>query len=109
MPIFKIKKKTMIYLTLDDMHRHQILTGAANPSDYSFAAGSIDNVHFVVSQSLERKNFMIDLFLKAYAAGYNIVILSGDFQRVQVLLSGNENNQSLLTCIDCTYEFGKVR
>jgi len=47
--------------------------------------------------------------LKAYAAGYNIVILSGDFQRVQVLLSGNENNQSLLTCIDCTYEFGKVR
>jgi len=38
-----------IYLTLDDMHLHQILTGAANPSDYSFAAGSIDNVHFVVS------------------------------------------------------------
>jgi hypothetical protein len=31
------------------MHLHQILTGAANPSDYSFAAGSIDNVHFVVS------------------------------------------------------------
>lgn len=37
------------------------------------------------------------------------MILSGDFQRVQVLLSGNENNQCLLTCIDCTYESGKVR
>ncbi|CAF1387729.1 unnamed protein product [Adineta ricciae] len=73
------------------MHLHQILTGAANPSDYSFAAGSIDSVHFV-----------------AYAAGYNIVILSGDFQRVQVLLSGNENNQCLLTCIHCTYESGKI-
>ena len=36
------------------------------------------------------------------------MILSGDFQRVQVLLSGNENNQSLLTCIDCTHESGKV-
>ncbi len=48
------------------------------------------------------------IFFKAYAAGYNIVILSGDFQRVQVLLSGNENNQCLLTCIDCTYESGKV-
>ncbi|CAF0735297.1 unnamed protein product [Rotaria sordida] len=73
------------------MHRHQILTGAANPSDYSFAAGSIESIHFV-----------------AYTAGYNIVILSGDFQRVQVLLSGNENNQCLLTCIDCTYELGKI-
>ncbi|CAF0802294.1 unnamed protein product [Adineta steineri] len=73
------------------MHLHQILTGAANTSDYSFAAGSIDSVHFV-----------------AYAAGYNIVILSGDFQRVQVLLSGNENNQCLLTCISCTYESGKI-
>ena len=31
------------------MHLHQILTGAANPSDYSFAAGSIDSVYFVVS------------------------------------------------------------
>ncbi|CAF4557049.1 unnamed protein product [Rotaria sp. Silwood1] len=73
------------------MHRHQILTGAANPSDYSFAAGSIESIHFV-----------------AYTAGYNIVILSGDFQRVQVLLSGNEYNQCLLTCIDCTYESGKI-
>ncbi|CAM4805811.1 unnamed protein product [Rotaria magnacalcarata] len=73
------------------MHRHQILTGAANPSDYSFAAGSIESIHFV-----------------AYTAGYNIVILSGDFQRIQILLSGNENNQCLLTCIDCTHESGKI-
>lgn len=36
------------------MHRHQILTGAANPSDYSFAAGSIESAHFVV-RSLEKK------------------------------------------------------
>jgi len=43
----------MIYLTLDDMHRHQILTGAANPSDYSFAVGSIDNICFVVSNFKE--------------------------------------------------------
>jgi hypothetical protein len=35
------------------MHLHQILTGAANPSDYSFAAGSIDSVHFVVSNFLK--------------------------------------------------------
>lgn len=91
------------------MHLHQILTGAANPSDYSFAAGSIDSVHFVVSSSLQKKILPLTNFIfQAYAAGYNIVILSGDFQRVQVLLSGNENNQSLLTCIDCTHESGKV-
>ena len=35
------------------MHLHQILTGAANPSDYSFAAGSIESVHFVVSHSCD--------------------------------------------------------
>jgi len=95
------------------MHLHQILTGAANPSDYSFAAGSIDSVYFVVSlNDLKKKGHNEFLFffliIKAYAAGYNIVILSGDFQRVQVLLTGNENNQGLLTCIDCTYESGKV-
>ena len=38
------------------MHLHQILTGAANPSDYSFAAGSIDSVHFVVSSRCLQKN-----------------------------------------------------
>jgi hypothetical protein len=92
------------------MHLHQILTGAANPSDYSFAAGSIDSVHFVVSTNRsERMTNKFICFSQAYAAGYNIVILSGDFQRVQVLLSGNENNQCLLTCIACTYESGKVR
>jgi hypothetical protein len=52
--------------------------------------------------------YEIMFIFQAYAAGYNIVILSGDFQRVQVLLSGNENNQCLLTCIACTYESGKV-
>jgi hypothetical protein len=91
------------------MHLHQILTGAANPSDYSFAAGSIDSIHFVVSYFTRIIQYEDNYFVfKAYAAGYNIVILSGDFQRVQVLLSGNENNQGLLTCVDCTYESGKV-
>lgn len=93
------------------MHLHQILTGAANASDYSFAAGSIDSVHFVVSHCSAPESPCTSHFsaCKAYAAGYNIVILSGDFQRVQVLLSGNENNQCLLTCIDCTHLSGKVR
>jgi hypothetical protein len=40
--------------------------------------------------------YEIMFIFKAYAAGYNIVVLSGDFQCVQVLLSRNENNQMFI-------------
>ena len=51
----------LVCFTLDEMHLHQILTGAANPSDYSFAAGSIESVHFVVSQSCVERGEHRDL------------------------------------------------
>ncbi|CAF0799637.1 unnamed protein product, partial [Didymodactylos carnosus] len=72
------------------MHLHQVLTGAANINDFSFAIGSIESLHFA-----------------AYAAGYNVVILSGDFQRVQVI-PGSEHDNCLITCVDCTNETGKI-
>ncbi|CAF0948435.1 unnamed protein product, partial [Didymodactylos carnosus] len=72
------------------MHLHQVLTGAANTNDFSFAVGSIESVHFA-----------------AYAAGYNVVILSGDFQRLQVI-PGTGHDNCLITCVDCTNETGKI-
>lgn len=33
------------------MNRHQVLTGAANSGDHCFAVGSVEGVHFTVSQA----------------------------------------------------------
>ncbi|XP_014674320.1 PREDICTED: dmX-like protein 1 [Priapulus caudatus] len=72
------------------MNRHQVLTGAANRGDHTFAVGSIDGVNFT-----------------AYAAGCDIVILASDFQRVQII-PGATHGYIEVGCIDCSTDFGKI-
>ncbi|XP_038079441.1 dmX-like protein 2 isoform X2 [Patiria miniata] len=72
------------------MNRHQVLTGAVNPGDRCFAVGYVEGVPFT-----------------AYASGCNIVILSSNFQRVQIIPGENQGNIQV-GCIDCSTENGKI-
>ena len=36
------------------------------------------------------------------------MILSSNFERVQII-SGNKHNNSIVRCIDCTFDTGKVK
>jgi WD40 repeat protein len=72
------------------MNRHQVLTGAANNLNHSVSVGSVENNHFT-----------------AYGSGYNIVILSSNFDRVQII-SGQNFSTSILRCIECTLDTGKI-
>jgi len=72
------------------MNRHQVLTGAANNLDHSVSVGSVENNHFT-----------------AYGSGFNLVILSSNFERVQVI-SGQKFSNSILKCVECTLDTGKV-
>ena len=53
---------------------------------------------------------MIFIFFlnQAYTSGCNIVILSSNFERVEII-SGNKHNNSIVRCIDCTFDTGKVK
>lgn len=105
------------------MNRHQVITGAANNSESSVAIGSVENNHFTVNYCCLKCNFssiLYSLFLffhhyliifrKAYGSGGNIVILSSNFDRVQIISSKSISNNSndILKCIDCTLDTGKV-
>ena len=46
-------------------------------------------------------------FWQAYAAGCNIVILAGNFERVQII-PGVAHGNIKVTCIDCSTDTGKV-
>ncbi len=70
------------------MNRHQVLTGASNNDD-STAIGSVDNNYFT-----------------AYGSGSKLVILSSNFERIQVISS--KLTSSYLRCVECTFETGKV-
>ncbi|XP_022097370.1 dmX-like protein 2 isoform X2 [Acanthaster planci] len=72
------------------MNRHQVLTGAVNPGDRCFAVGYVEGVPFT-----------------AYASGCDIVILSSNFQRVQIIPGENQGNIQV-GCIDCSTENGKI-
>ncbi|PVD19781.1 hypothetical protein C0Q70_20272 [Pomacea canaliculata] len=72
------------------MNRHQVLTGSCNPGDNCYAVGSVEGVHFT-----------------AYAAGCNIVILAGNFERVQII-PGVAHGNIKVTCIDCSTDTGKI-
>ncbi|CAM1299293.1 DMXL1 (predicted), partial [Pycnogonum litorale] len=72
------------------MNRHQVLTGAANSTNDSFAVGSVQGVPF-----------------SAYAAGCDIVILAGDFQRVQIIPGITKGNVQV-GCVDCSVDTGKI-
>lgn len=72
------------------MNRHQVLTGAANNFDASTSIGSVDNNFFT-----------------AYGSGSKLVILSSNFERVQII-SNPAKLQASLRCVDCTMNTGKV-
>lgn len=72
------------------MNCHQILTGAVNAGDNCYSVGSVEGVSFT-----------------AYTAGCNIVILAGDFNRVQIIpgiLHGNVQ----VNCLDAATDVGKI-
>ena len=48
-----------------------------------------------------------DICLQAYAAGCNIAILAGNFERVQII-PGVAHGNIKVTCIDCSTDTGKV-
>ncbi|XP_070175544.1 dmX-like protein 2 isoform X2 [Littorina saxatilis] len=72
------------------MNQHQVLTGACNPGENCYAAGSVEGIHFT-----------------AYAAGCNIAILAGNFERVQII-PGVAHGNIKVTCIDCSTDTGKI-
>ena len=72
------------------MNQHQVLTGAVNAGDNCYSVGSVEGVHFI-----------------AYSAGCNIVILSNDFERVQII-PGILHDNVQVTCIDCSNDVGKI-
>ena len=72
------------------MRCHQILTGAANRGDRTFAVGSVEGVSF-----------------SAYAAGCNIVVLSSAFERVQIIPGVCHDNVQIV-CLSCSVDSGKI-
>ncbi|XP_022699027.1 dmX-like protein 2 isoform X2 [Varroa jacobsoni] len=72
------------------MNLHQVLTGAVNPGDYCYSVGSVEGVPFTV-----------------YAAGCNIVILSSELERVQIIAGVCHGNVQV-TSLDCSNDVGKI-
>ncbi|XP_055346416.1 dmX-like protein 2 isoform X2 [Paramacrobiotus metropolitanus] len=72
------------------MNRHQVITGAVNSGDHCYSVGTVEGVNFT-----------------AYATGCDVVILSSDFQRVQII-SGSSHGHVQVTCIDCSSDTGKI-
>ncbi|CAF0710194.1 unnamed protein product [Brachionus calyciflorus] len=73
------------------MNRHQVLTGAANNYENTVAIGSVGHNHFTT-----------------YGCGGNLIILSSNFDRVQIISSSKQNLDSIIRCIDCTLDTGKI-
>lgn len=61
-------------------------------------------VVFDVSSVL--RNYL-SLFIQAYAAGCNIVILASTFERVQII-PGAVHNYVRISCVDCSTDTGKI-
>ena len=72
------------------MKCHQVLTGAVNSGDNTYSTGSVEGIRFT-----------------AYCSGCNIVILSSDFQRVQII-PGVLNGNVQVNCIDASTDVGKI-
>ena len=72
------------------MKCHQILTGAVNSGDNTYSTGCIDGINFTV-----------------YCSGCNIVILSGDFQPVQII-PGTLNGNVQVNCVNASTDVGKI-
>lgn len=72
------------------MKCHQVLSGAVNSGDSTYSVGSVEGIPFTV-----------------YSSGCNIVILSSNFVRVQIIpgvLHGNVQ----VNCINASTDVGKI-
>ncbi|KAH7643602.1 dmx-like protein [Dermatophagoides farinae] len=72
------------------MKCHQILTGAVNSGDNTYSTGCIDGINFTV-----------------YCSGCNIVILSGNFEPIQII-PGTLNGNVQVNCVDASNDVGKI-
>ncbi|XP_055025061.2 dmX-like protein 1 isoform X2 [Misgurnus anguillicaudatus] len=72
------------------MNLHQVLTGAVNPGDNCFSVGKINNQPFT-----------------AYASGCDVVILGGDFERIQII-PGAKHGNIQVGCVDCSLHGGQI-
>ncbi|XP_031704217.1 dmX-like protein 2 isoform X7 [Anarrhichthys ocellatus] len=72
------------------MHLHQVLTGAVNPGDCCYSVGSVNDIPFT-----------------AYGSGCDLVILSSDFDCVQII-PGAQNGNIQVGCVECSHQLGRI-
>ncbi|XP_035251721.1 dmX-like protein 2 isoform X3 [Anguilla anguilla] len=72
------------------MHLHQVLTGAVNPGDSCYSVGSVSDIPFT-----------------AYGSGCDIVILSSDFECVQIV-PGAQHGNIQVGCVECSHQLGRI-
>ncbi|EDV26441.1 uncharacterized protein TRIADDRAFT_54433 [Trichoplax adhaerens] len=72
------------------MREHQVLTGTANLGDSTVSVGYVDGIAIV-----------------AYASGCDVVILSGQFQRIQTIADLHPSI-ALISCLRCAEVGGKI-
>ncbi|KAI1904061.1 hypothetical protein AGOR_G00001800 [Albula goreensis] len=72
------------------MHLHQVLTGAVNPGDSCYSVGSVNDTPFT-----------------AYGSGCDIVVLSSDFECVQII-PGAQHGNIQVGCVECSHQLGRV-
>ncbi|KAG9337028.1 hypothetical protein JZ751_029887 [Albula glossodonta] len=71
------------------MHLHQVLTGAVNPGDSCYSVGSVNDTPFT-----------------AYGSGCDIVVLSSDFECVQII-PGAQHGNIQVGCVECSHQLGR--
>ncbi|KAJ8249356.1 hypothetical protein GJAV_G00233900 [Gymnothorax javanicus] len=72
------------------MHLHQVLTGAVNPGDSCYSVGTVNDIPFT-----------------AYGSGCDIVILSSDFECVQII-PGAQHGNIQVGCVECSHQLGRI-
>ncbi|GMT36366.1 hypothetical protein PFISCL1PPCAC_27663 [Pristionchus fissidentatus] len=76
------------------MTAHQIIAGALNRGEHVYGVGSVDGIQFT-----------------ACAVGSDLVLLSSNFERVQVIPSpqaSSDNENRLVTSVTCCNDSGKI-
>jgi hypothetical protein len=85
------------------MNVHQVLTGALNDGDNSFSVGCIDGHKFIVSDLCV--GIFVNKLFQACAVGSNVVILTSNFARIQVI---HGNQCDVVRSVNCCNDSGKV-
>ena len=94
------------------MTAHQVITGALNHGENVYAVGSVEGINFTVCSQFCLFGILINvprLLFHVCAVGCDVVILASNFERAQII-SGCQfgPSESVVTCVDCCMESGKV-